>query len=329
MSVGFIEGIDEEGNTVLLPADFLDDIYMPSEKPQKKKEDRKKSKDDKKPKYNEWVYSNNQYLPANNTKIKTKVEPGFYSVLFGGGNYALLEETLNTDELHELPNSVINQMVSEIDTFWEKKDLFKENKIVHKRGILLYGGPGCGKTSIINLMSQRVIDNGGLVFHIKSSNDLSTYLDFMHIYFRDIEPETPVVTVIEDIDKLLYKDESSLLNFLDGGDQLEHNVVVATTNRLHELNDLVVRPSRFDQLVEVELPDEAVREFFLKKKGIDEAEIQEWVSKTKGLSMAELKELFIAVKLLDNDFQEVMSKLKDKKITTTTYKGPTKSVGFK
>ena len=282
--------------------------------------------------YDQWIKSGDQYYPSKETCIINKVDPGFYYVAYEQGKYSLVEDELNLDEIYLMPNSVLEQVVEEIDLFWSKKDLFKENSIVHKRGICLVGKPGTGKSSFINLLSKRLIDQGGIIFHISNANELAMFLHFVHVYFREIEPETPIITVIEDIDKLVDQDEHLVLSFLDGEDQVDHNVIIGTSNRLDKLNDLILRPSRFDWVIDLGDPDEVNRRFYFEQKGLKGEELDTWVSKTKGLSMAHLKEVYIAVKLLDNDLEITLKRLnnQDDMIENFAYTPKAKKgIGFK
>ncbi len=280
--------------------------------------------------YNEWIKDGNKFYPAKDTKLCTHLEPGHYSVGRVDGRYFAIKKDVNTDSIYRLPSTLVTDLVDEISTFWEKKDLFEKHGITHKRGIMLAGEPGNGKTSIISQITEDVIKRGGIVFSLKSIGELNLILDLVHDHLRYIEPDTPIVTVIEDIDNIVNQNESVLLNFLDGEDQFQHNVVVATTNRLAELNDLLLRPSRFDRIIIIESPTPEVREFFLSKKGIEGEDLKRWVDSTEGKSMADLKELFISVVLLGNTLEEALQSLEEDKkhISNKTFQKKAKSTGF-
>ena len=260
---------------------------------------------------NEWLKVGNQYHPSRDAKIRKVLTPGFYSIGYSQGKYFGIEESLNLDEIYKMPSTVIDRLVNEIDTFWDKKDLFKINKVTHKRGVLLVGKAGTGKSSLINLLSKQIIERKGIVFHVANAGELSMLISFVHQDLRKIQPDTPIVTVIEDIDNIVNQDEHLLLSFLDGEDQIEHNVVVGTSNRIQELNDLIMRPSRFDWVIEIDNPNAENRRFYFTKKGIEGEELDTWTEASEGMSMAHLKEMFISVKLLGNDFDETVDKLKD------------------
>lgn len=289
---------------------------------------------DDQPKNTNWLETDGVYSSVKTSKIVDKLKPGMYTVFqdSNGGLHAQ-EIEVESDELYELPNNKTQSVVSEIEDFWTKADKFKEAKVKHKRGVLLYGPPGTGKSSTIGLLTNSLIEKGGVVFYITSAPELFWYIDFAHDHLRQIEPERPVITVIEDIDKFMDEGslESSVLNFLDGADSFDHNVTIATTNRLASLNDLILRPSRFDRQIEVDVPTLEVRQAFLLKKGLDSDEAAEWAKDTSGYSIAELKELFISVKLLDKDYREAKLTLKDQdsKVSKRTYNKKSNEIGFK
>jgi SpoVK/Ycf46/Vps4 family AAA+-type ATPase len=142
------------------------------------------------------------------------------------------------------------------------------------------------------------------------------------------------VVILEDLDTIIESyGESDLLPLLDGENQVDNVVFVATTNYLSDLDDRIVnRPSRFDIVREVEFPtDEARKKFIemkiprLKKKKntievtvLDDGKISkkkvdemEWiVAETKGLAISHLKEYVIASEMLGNSREAVIKRLK-------------------
>lgn len=283
-----------------------------------------------------WLKSNNVYTSCQNSEIVDTLESGMYEVFQDQeGRIHAAKFEPETDELYWLPNNHINDVILEINEFWKKSEKFKTFNIKHKRGIMLMGGPGTGKTSIINLLSSTLVKNGGLVFSVSNGTELSWFINFGHNHLRNIEPDRPINLIIEDIDKYMDNSstESKLLNFLDGEDSLDHIVVIATTNRLDHLNDLLLRPSRFDHHIEVEKPNAEVREAYLIKKGLSAEKAKLWGKDTVDYSLAELKELFVSVELLDIDYEASKNKIKKQadNVSTTTFnksKGKMKKVGF-
>lgn len=266
----------------------------------------------------------------------TKVlPPGLYEVAWNNrfSEWSLKKQAINTDELYELPTKEIEEILTDIKSFWKKSSLYKEYRLMHKRGILLYGDPGCGKSGILQLCMKHLIKElSGVVINIKDEDSIKGYVDIIP-RLRQIEPNRPLVVIIEDIDSVAGDSSYStsiLLNILDGIKQIENVVYIATTNYPEKLEERITnRPSRFDRRYYVAPPSREVREAYLKNK-IGESKIEldmkKWLDDTEGLSMSHLKELFISVLLLDNTYENAIDHLKGMK-KAPRGKGQ-KSVGF-
>ena len=281
-----------------------------------------------------WLYQNNKYTAiSEDSSITSEMKPGYYKVGLADYKYIVYPVKPKFDKVHLVRNDLIDKLILEIDSFWNKTDVFKKYKMVHKRGILLTGHPGTGKTTLINLLANELIKvHKGVVFNIQDVQELSLYTGFVNNELKKIQPDLKIITVIEDIDELYKQSPSFILNFLNGRDQIANNLVVATTNKLHELDDLIIRPSRFDWILEVDKPNKEERFAFLLSKGLAEEESLEWANKTDEMTYAELKELFISVKIFDNDIDDQIAKIKKQSsmVDVTTYQGTKKKkAGFK
>lgn len=316
-----IEYINDDGSVGTLSVfDVIADDYNTKDREEEEVQDE----------VNEWIKTNDLFIPALNTKTFKTLPAGFYSARIDNSGPSVKALSIELDEVYRLPREEHNKLLSEINTFWDKSEVYEKYNFIHKRGVLLQGPPGTGKTSIINLMTKDLIDSGGLVFYIKSIRELNDTVILVNDYLRQFEPERPTITIIEDIDGLVNQNESLVLAFLDGEDQINHNVTVATTNRVHELNDLLLRPSRFDLVIEVDAPDYDVRYFYFKEKGIDDILLSDYAKLTEGMSMAHLKEVFICTVLLGYTIEDTIDKLttQDESIKVFAGKRKTKRVGF-
>ena len=261
--------------------------------------------------YSHWAYNGTTYTPIQNTEIFDKLKPNVYKVsMDNSGSYILTPQDINSDILYDLEDNTMKRVLSDIKSFWDKKDKFKEYKLIHKRGILLEGIGGTGKTVAITLLTRDVIKSDGIVFIINNVNEFFTYFNFIKI-FRKIEPDTPIITVIEDIDNLIEHARNEILDLLDGKTSIEHHVVIMTSNDSSDLPDSLLRPSRIDLRVLIDLPSNHMRKLFFEKKGINTEDIEKYVSKSKGLTISHLKELFIGTYILGNDFDFVLNNLKN------------------
>ena len=263
-----------------------------------------------------WIKEKDVIRPSPNLSILQKLDPGVYTVDISReiGFFCKKIEPIS-DELFLFSDSIIQSLMSEISMFWDKKDLYNENNLIHKRGILLEGYPGTGKTSIISLLSKEVIDRGGVVFKVSGYRNLDIYIDFLINGFRKIQPDTPIVTILEDIDS--YRDaEEMILDFLDGKTNINHHIIISTTNNTESIPDTFLRPSRIDLKIEIPLPCEQTRREYFKFKKVPDADIDQLVEKSNEFSLADLKEFYICIYLLDYSVDDAYTKIsspKDKK----------------
>ncbi len=240
----------------------------------------------------------------------------------------------NTTEMLQFPSAQQSEVIEEIKEFWDKSKDYKQFGIAYKRGLLLYGPHGSGKTSVINILIKDIIERNGVVIDFKSAK-----IDIPCIqFFRKAEPTRPLMIVMEDLDSLFIDDgsnqESAILNLLDGIYQVENVVFLATTNYPEKLEARITdRPSRFDRVTQVGLPEEKDREFYLKHllskmNGMLDIDLKKWVKETSDLSIAHLKELVISVTLYNKSYEESLKKLGGMKKPLTN-KGSKKEAGFK
>lgn len=258
-----------------------------------------------------WVKDKDYYIPSTDISVTRELPPGIYQVDYSNDRgYFCKPIKIETDELFVFTDSITTNLLEEIENFWNKEALYKEKKLVHKRGILLSGFAGTGKTTMINMLSKELIDRGGVVFKIYGIKNLSYYIDFMKHGFRKIQPKTPIITILEDIDQ--YQDiESELLDFLDGQYHLNHHLIIATSNNTENIPDTFLRPSRLDLKIEVDYPSEQTRKEFFRNKEVPENDLSELVKATKECSLADLKEVYICVYLLDYTVEEALTQVLD------------------
>jgi hypothetical protein len=267
--------------------------------------------------YSQWTTSNGRiFVPASTTKHK--LPPGVYEI-DSSPNIGLYFEKIpvKTEGLLRFPDTNSDKVVDEIQRFWspEVEQKFKTYGLAYKRGILLWGPPGSGKSCTLQLIMADVIKRGGIVVKF---DDPYLFIDGMRV-LRRIQPDTPVVVMLEDIDSIIKMyNESEVLNILDGVNETERMVFLATTNYPEELGHRIVnRPSRFDKRFKIGFPSAASRKMYFEhliggKKKVKELGInlKEWVEDTDKFSIAHLKELFIAVHILGDNYKDAVETLK-------------------
>jgi SpoVK/Ycf46/Vps4 family AAA+-type ATPase len=246
------------------------------------------------------------------------VPAGIYEIIWNRSlsQHTLKKQPFKTDELYQLPSYEIQDILKDIQNFWDRKDKYKEYSFVHKRGILMYGEPGCGKSGIIQLISKQLIENDGIIINIKDQDDVDHFMEFITT-FRKIEAHRPLIVLLEDIDSIAGENSHStsrLLNILDGVKQIEDVVYIATTNYPEKLQDRITnRPSRFDRRYKVELPNKDIRRAYILHKltenDLKNVDVDMWVERTEGMSLSHLKEVVISTIVMGREFEEVMDNL--------------------
>lgn len=261
--------------------------------------------------YSMWIFDGKEYTPSLKLKIKKTLPKGIYKIDYEEGKYFIGQIKNNTDEIYKLSNKIVNTILTEIDDFWNKKDLYEKHHILHKRGLLLEGPAGNSKTSTINLIIENILNNDGLIFIVRSLREFNLLYDFLPI-FRQIEPNRNVITIIEDIDQLIDMGggfDINILDFLDGKNSINHHLVIMTSNNTTRLSEALLRPSRIDVRFILELPDKQTRYEYLEKKGINKDKLNEYAEKTNGMTFAQLKELFISTEILNKDIDTAINKI--------------------
>lgn len=299
-------------NTLLYEAEFSQDPLM----------NLSDSKESSHP--TQWsVLPNDQFSPS--FVSAPQLTPGLYEIIWNSNRQELVmqKQELKLDELYELPSPEIQSILEDIQTFWERRDVYKKYNFVHKRGILLWGDPGCGKSGIIQLCVKKLIEKErGIVINIKEEEDFKYFTDFIGV-LRKIEPERPIIVILEDLDSLASEDRYSttkLLNILDGVKQIENVVYIATTNYPEKLQERITnRPSRFDRRYKVDMPSPEIRESYIRhkltEKDLATIDLPEWVKASDGMSLSHLKELVISVVVMGKSFEETLSNLVEMKET--------------
>lgn len=193
-----------------------------------------------------------------------------------------------------LPESIKSDVRQLVEGFLSSKDFYNSKKIPWKRGVLLYGPPGNGKTSII----RTIISNYNFkpVTIAPGAND-----EMIREAFSYAEEQSPSLLYFEDLDSLLERvDISSFLNLIDGISARNGMLIMATANDIKKLKaNVTSRPSRFDRKFEIPLPDFDMCLSYLKKwfgTTISSKKCKELadISFKNEFSYAYLKELYIS-----------------------------------
>ena len=277
----------------------------------------------------QWAVLPNDTFTAIGTTV-THLPPAIYTLSSDGNGVVYYNKTrILTDSLIELDDSAALRVIDGIETFWESKKKFDRFGILFKRGILLWGPAGSGKTATVNMLMNDLVKRGGMVVIVQQPGIAIKGLHEL----RRIEPDRPIIIVLEDIEEMIDNyGEHGLLGLLDGEHQVSNVVVLATTNYPERLGERIInRPSRFDEVILVDMPSAKARYRYLKhvlKNTVPEEELQAWVAATEKFSIAHLRELIVATQCLDRPYAEVIDRLKRMKIRPNSEKRNKEEVGF-
>jgi len=240
------------------------------------------------------------------------LSPGAYTVArqTDAGQPLFEWQDLNVDDIIAFENGTDAAIFNEIKKFWNREKDFKHYGFLHRRGMLLWGPPGGGKTCIVQQVIKNLVADKGIVLLVKNTRLVSRALTA----FRAVECHRPLVCVFEDIDALCNEyGEESLLSALDGENTVDHVLNIATTNFPEKVSKrIIARPRRFDRIIKIGCPSADIRRVYLEQRlKISNGDLDTWVEKTNGLSFAALAELVISVKCLDNSFEETLERLRE------------------
>lgn len=261
--------------------------------------------------FEQWACEpNSRYRPT--CRTTPGIPPGVYNITNDDRGFSFNRMTISTDSLIVLDDTASQRVVEGIRTFWQSRETYRAYELVFKRGILLWGPAGSGKTATLMLMTQDLLEMGGMVVVVSDPN----YAGIALGQLRQIEPDRPLILILEDIDELIKQHgEHQVLALLDGEYQIPNVVCLATTNYPERLGPRIInRPSRFDERVFVDTPNSLARERYLrhitKNHPLASETLQLMVEDTPKFSIAHLRELVIATRCLGQDYEDVLRRLK-------------------
>ena len=216
------------------------------------------------------------------------------------------------------------------------KEAFDYVDVETPKGILLYGPPGTGKTLIAKALAKMTESN---FINIKGPELLSKWVGEsekgVREIFRKARQAAPCIIFLDEVDALVPRRGSGgseshvtenvvsqILTEIDGLEELHNVLIIGATNRLDIVDEALLRPGRFDRIIEVPNPDVQGRkhifEIHTKKKPLaSDVNISNLVELTEGFSGAEIaavanRAAIIALKrYVSSDSQNI----KDIKIT--------------
>ncbi len=191
----------------------------------------------------------------------------------------------------------------------KKPDVFKQVGIEPPKGILLYGPPGCGKTLLVKALAR---ESDATFIRVVGSELVRKYIGegakLVKQIFEIARKKAPSILFIDEVDAIAARrlDETTggdrevnrtlmqLLAELDGFNERGEVRIIGATNRIDILDPAILRPGRFDRLIEVPLPDKKAREQIFKvhsrkmrlARGVN---LDKLATMTEGANGAEIK----------------------------------------
>jgi cell division protease FtsH len=152
--------------------------------------------------------------------------------------------------------SVKEELIDIID-YLQTPSKYEEIGTKIPRGILMHGPPGTGKTSLARAVAGEVscsfIAITGPELNGKGVNNGAEHIKKL---FKQARAHTPCIIFIDEIDSLGGDAQKQLLTEMDGFEtKKELVIVIGSTNFVHQLTPALLRPGRFDRVIEVSLPN--------------------------------------------------------------------------
>lgn len=261
--------------------------------------------------HSQWALGpDGKFMPVGSTT--PSLPAGVYEPFSVPGMWGVEKLNINSDGIHLLPDMATQTVLDESKRFWESEERYRKHKLLYKRGVLLFGDPGGGKTVLIKLLIEALVKQGGIVLLVGNVNLAIVCLKAI----RRIEPKRNLIIVLEDVDEIMqYNGESNLLALLDGENSIDNILMLASTNYPARLGPRIInRPSRFDRRIHIGMPTAAARKEYLKQAThgeLGEDELVKWTKDTDQMSIAHLRELVAAVYCLAQPYGEVILRLQE------------------
>jgi hypothetical protein len=251
--------------------------------------------------WRQWIILNRQEA-AGVLNLLRRIEPPKRVSVIGGRDIPLPDGGYDWTSVVLDPS--LNQLVHEdYQAFFEREAWFKKNRLPYRRGYLLHGPPGNGKTSVARIMACHP---KATAFSIDFSSEGLPNEALFHL-FETASDNAPALLIFEDLDRVFSAGSEGvnrtqitlqqLLNSLDGIGTQDGVVVVATANNPNGLDPaLLKRPGRFDRLVLFALPSSAIRKEYLRRLTngtLDEEDLTVAARESDRFSFAQIREAYI------------------------------------
>jgi proteasome-associated ATPase len=162
---------------------------------------------------------------------------------------------------------VIDRVRDVIELPYKEPELFKKIKLKAPKGIMLYGPPGCGKTLIAKAVAT---ENDMTFFNVKVADILSKWVgeseNMIKAIFKKARESAPSIIFFDEFDAIgttrgqqdtagVHKNIiAQILSEMDGVEALHDVYILGATNRPDMIDPALLRPGRFDEIIEIPRP---------------------------------------------------------------------------
>lgn len=249
--------------------------------------------------------------------VKFDNRAGFYHELSNEEGHEMKEAELPVKEIIKEKlvfeeTATIHEVKNDIKNFFKKetKELYDRLDIAYKRGVILWGNPGNGKSAMI----REIVRTSDKIVKVVINPGVDRVTSMLAALIKGLKGQ-PAIIVIEDIDSLIDDyNRSDFLNILDGVGAHSSIYFIGTTNYPERIDPAFMnRAGRFDRTFQIEDPSEATRAKFFKSRKVnklveefqilptdsketltDDTVVELFTKASEGLAMASLKELMTA-----------------------------------
>jgi hypothetical protein len=206
----------------------------------------------------------------------------------------VVKKTVAKEKLVFDEGATIVDVMRDIVTFFKKdtEELYAKMDIAYKRGIILFGDPGNGKSAMIREIIRQIPSISKVVINPNVSNMPRILASLL----QALKGKQAII-IIEDLDSLVTsRNRSEFLNLLDGVDISSGIYLIGTTNYPDRVDPAIMnRSGRFDRTYKIENPSEATRRAFFESRKVDELleEYDVWKDENKGNKPEDIIELFV------------------------------------
>lgn len=187
-----------------------------------------------------------------------------------------------------LDGDIEHKIKSHIDNWLSNKETYKSRGITFKTGILLYGSPGTGKSSIAaavaDYLNCDVIMIDSATFKDLNINEVTGSINADERMYVVLLDDIDVILTSRDDENATTDDKATiakLLGFLDSSNSPDNVVFIATTNHIDLFDEAITRAGRFDKVINVDNISRETAFKMCKGFGLSDKDSQELLSNDK------------------------------------------------